>query len=587
MRWYGPIGNNKKWIKMNIQFKYFKTFCLLIAGAMITVSCKQYDNPPPVFEELKDLTTLQRKVLVISIDGLTGTELQEVAPANITALQKNSKYSYNALKTASSSGGWVSMLTGTSYAKHGIRNDNFEAHHEHDHNHGDIKSYRNILDYVTQYKAVKTAMVSSWDNLRYYVRNADFAPVVDDDVEVRDSAIALLETEQGLGVIFVNFRGVLDAGHNGGYSASNPVYKEAIVQSDGYVGDILEALKKRKNYEKEDWLVIVTTNHGGSSEDPENGFVLVYNPAFEEFELKKSGFNSVAFNPSSVYGEIPDDDGLYDAGATEDFTVQMDVKFNVQTRYPGFLSKSTALLGQSITGWLWMQSFNDATGKGNWGVVFGGTANGGAGKTQISGGSDVFVTGAWNTLTMVVKTTGGTTPTARTVSCYVDGVETGTGNILGVKSLSTLEQLRVGYRNVDNGGTGLNMNVANLTYFNTALNSATVQSTFGLQDITQHPNYANVIGFWPMDEGTEGTFFNKAPGGYDMPIHGLYRWDNLADLFPPSTTPEPITSTLSIPATASDIAALTMYWMKIEILADFSFDGKAYLKEFELEFLKD
>jgi hypothetical protein len=54
---------------------------------------------------------------VISIDGLTGTELQTVAPTNITTLQKNAKYSYNTLKTASDAAGWVSMLTGTSFVK--------------------------------------------------------------------------------------------------------------------------------------------------------------------------------------------------------------------------------------------------------------------------------------------------------------------------------------------------------------------------------------------------------------------------------------------------------------------------------------
>ncbi|WP_181182405.1 alkaline phosphatase family protein [Sphingobacterium lumbrici] len=559
-----------------------------MAGVILASGCKQYDNPPPVFEELKDMTALPRKVLVISIDGLTGTELEKVAPTNIATLQKNGKYSYNTLKGASDAGGWVSMLTGTGFAKHQISSDNFERTQESDNQHGEIKSYRNVLDYVTQYKSVKTAMVTPWETLRNYVRNADYTPQVETDLSVKDSTVALLGSVQSLGTIFVNFRDVLEAGKNGGYLASNTAYKNAIVKSDEYIGNILTAVRARTNYEKEDWLIIVTTNHGGSKEDPVNGFTLVYHPDFKEFELKKTGFNGILFNPSTVHAEVHDDHGLYDAGATKDFTVQMDVKFNVATQYPGFLSKSTAMSGGTFTGWLWMQSVGTA-GVGNWGIVFGGTQNGGSGKNQISNanGTMPISDGKWHTLTMTVKTTGGATPTARTMTAFIDGVQTVTGNLLNNRSLTVEEGLRVGYRNVDNGGTGLSTYSANLAYFDKALDASTIANTHGLKDITQHPDYANLIGFWPMDDGTEGICFNKAPGGYNMQLAGPYSWKNLADFYPPGTYPEPVTSSLSIPTTNSDIAALILYWMNIEILSDFGFDGKPYLTNFELEFLKE
>ncbi|WP_316827806.1 alkaline phosphatase family protein [Pedobacter miscanthi] len=553
--------------------------CVCTIGVLGYSSCKKYANPPAVYEDLKPLNAGQRKILVISIDGLTGTELQAVAPTNIATLQKNSKYTYNTLKTGSDAAGWVSMLTGTSSVKHQISNDNFErtAGSGVD-EHAPIVSYRNVFDYITQYKSVKTAFVTPWLNLRNYMKNADFLPVVSTDLAVKDSTVSILNSQTALGTMVVNFRDVEAAGDNGGYLATNANYKNAIVKSDEYVGNILTALKARKNYANEDWLVIVTSNHGGSSANPTNGFTLVYNPVFKPFELKKSGFNPVLFNNNSGRATLSNDNNLYDAGETKSFTVQMDVKFNsVPTGYASFFSKSTNLSSQVITGWQWALYPG-----GKWVITVGGSLNGGKGKTETASadapGTD------WHKLTMTVEYVNSTT---RNLNMYIDGKRqtTAATNISANKSLSTTEAFRVGHRTGDND-TPTSFYGANLSYFNTALSEAVINSNLSLKDITKHSNYANLIGYWPMDEGTEATFFNKLPVGYNMSLSGVYSWANLGSAYPPGTTPEPITSTLSIPSTVSDVSALALYWMNINILADFGFDGKPYLKNFELEFLK-
>ncbi len=566
-------------MKILNKFKNYTAIALLIP--ICFTACKKYANPPAIYEELKPLTAGQRKIIVISIDGVTGTELQTIAPTNIATMQKNSKYSYNTLKTPSDAAGWVSMLTGTSFTKHQISSDNFErTPGSSNDEHGNITSYRNVFDYITQYKSVKTALVTPWANLRSYMRNADFAPVVSTDVAVKDSTVNILNTQAGLGTIFVNFREVEAAGANGGFTAANANYKNAIVKADEYVGNILTALKARKNYANEEWLVVLTSNHGGSSANPTNGFTLVYNPAFKPFELKKSGFNPVLFATTTSRAVVPNDNGLYDASDTKSFTVQMDTKFNsTNVNYPTFLGKSTNLTGGTITGWQWGH-YGD-----QWSVTLGGSANGGQGKLQYNA---VTAPGTgWHTLTMSVNTTvnGLGVATARTLKLYIDGNLETTSNILVHKSLTTAELLRVGHRKGDTD-TPTPFYGANLAYYNVALSDAVIKANVALKDITQHPNYVNLVGFWPMDEGTEGTFFNKAPLGYDMSLSGVYSWTNLGALYPPGTTPEPITSSLSIPSTVSDVSALALYWMKINILPDFGFDGKPYLKSFEIEFLK-
>ena len=73
---------------MKLNFKLYTTLTLLLIGVSIIAGCKKYDNPPPVFEEIKDLSTAQRKVLVITIDGLPGAELQKSLPANMAMMKR-------------------------------------------------------------------------------------------------------------------------------------------------------------------------------------------------------------------------------------------------------------------------------------------------------------------------------------------------------------------------------------------------------------------------------------------------------------------------------------------------------------------
>ncbi|MCZ4244865.1 alkaline phosphatase family protein [Pedobacter punctiformis] len=553
------------------------SFAILCVGLTI-VGCKKYDNPPPVFEELDNSDrVIQRKVLVISIDGVTGSELNTIAPPIITDLAKTGKYTYNVLRGAvtTDASSWVSMLTGTSYSKHQIKDDVTFRRPPADDEHGAVVYYRNVLDYVMQYKSIKTAFVTPWSQLRGYMKQADYAPNVSTDIAVKDSTINLLNTSNSLGAVIVNFKDVQTAGLAGSFTASNAGYKAAILKSDEYVGNILTALKARKNYAAEDWLVIVTTNHGGSEADSKPGFIVLSNKNFKGQEVKKSGFNTVLFNNTSINASVPNDNGLYDSGSSKDFTVQMQVKFNSLTSYPGFLSKGSNLDLSKMTGWLFME-----TGS-NWAAVLGGTGNGGTGKTQINGGAIGDL--QWHTLTMTVKTVNATT---RTVSTYTDGNLNATANISNTKSLATTEKLTLGYKNVDNGGGALNFHGADLIYFNTALDAATIKANIALKDITKHPNYANVTGYWPINEGGEGLATNAAPGGYDMFLNGGFTWKGLGIDVPASVTPDANATGKSIIVTPATITAAAMYWLKIPILPEFGIDGNPVLNQFEVEFLK-
>ena len=54
-----------------------------------------------------------------------------------------------------------------------------------------------------------------------------------------------------------------EAGHGSGYYPYSKEYQEAVRTSDGYIGEVLAAIAARPTFADEDWLVVVTADHGG------------------------------------------------------------------------------------------------------------------------------------------------------------------------------------------------------------------------------------------------------------------------------------------------------------------------------------
>ncbi len=52
-------------------------------------------------------------------------------------------------------------------------------------------------------------------------------------------------------------------GHRYGFSPHVPEYMQAIENVDRHVGRLIEAIRNRSTYDEEDWLIVMTTDHGG------------------------------------------------------------------------------------------------------------------------------------------------------------------------------------------------------------------------------------------------------------------------------------------------------------------------------------
>ncbi len=64
-------------------------------------------------------------------------------------------------------------------------------------------------------------------------------------------------------VIFFTFEHTDHAGHDTGFSNSNKDYVKACKDADEFGKIVLDAISSRSTYDEEDWLIVISTDHGG------------------------------------------------------------------------------------------------------------------------------------------------------------------------------------------------------------------------------------------------------------------------------------------------------------------------------------
>lgn len=224
----------------------------------ITQPYAQAETPPVNFST--------HKALLIGVDGMQYEKLQEaiqqgMAP-NIAGLKLAKSYIGGVGATSTeqstlSGPGWTTILTGSWVNRHKISENN--------------DSLRNqapslFKQLKTAEPQRKTASIVSWNTI-----NDNFADDIAHgyiNLAIKCSGIdpcvadkASYELEHGQSdLVFAHFNEPDNTGHNHGFT---PKYQNAIQGVDAQVGQLLSALERRKNtYPDEDWLVIVTPDHG-------------------------------------------------------------------------------------------------------------------------------------------------------------------------------------------------------------------------------------------------------------------------------------------------------------------------------------
>lgn len=73
----------------------------------------------------------------------------------------------------------------------------------------------------------------------------------------------LREIEAGTDCVFGIFEAPDYNGHSTGFSNRNPRYAASVCRLDNIAFRLLEAVKSRPTYAQEDWLILITSDHGG------------------------------------------------------------------------------------------------------------------------------------------------------------------------------------------------------------------------------------------------------------------------------------------------------------------------------------
>ena len=558
---------------------------------LVVPSCKKYYDPPPYFEaETDTVKPSNRKLLIIAIDGAAGREYKKIAPPVLTGLEVHSKFSWDAVsdEVTTDAASWETLMTGVSYSKHGIYDSSFIFSQPIT---GDgppvIKDYPSFFSYIlsSSRSDMNTSFVTQWGNLlTRLVPQVENPVLVSSDEAVKDSTVARIKNTNS-DLIVADFNSVCVAGRASSFSATAPAYKDAVLKVDSYIGELMTALKSRPEYNKsEEWLVIITGTHGGvgnsyggGSADEANVVSFYYNENFLQKEFIKGGsFSGVAIqgtNDQAVKAQVLNDGGLYDPGTGEQ-TIQIKIR-GTAGAYPHFFSKMAKW--PSTPGWSMF------TGGSSWAISVRSTTSG---EIRIQPGTPNVFDGLWHTLTVVFADSA----SKRWVRRYTDGVRTDQTDISSAYNSGgtfvSPSPLTIGW-GADPGMPAANFYPADAMIFDTALSDDEIKNNVCLTDITKHPEYANLIGYWPASDAFGGSFSNNAPG-YNFPatIEGNFKWDALQDL-PCSITPAPDDPKIgSLLVKSVDLVTNSLYWLKIPTQDSWGLDGTAWLTDYEIEFLK-
>jgi hypothetical protein len=208
----------------------------------------------------------RHKALLIGIDGVQYEQLRQVIDAGkapvIASFQPAMSYTGGIVGTSTqqttySGPGWATVLTGAWANRHRIASND--------------SGLRNKTDSLFKLISLSsptrhTASIVSWNPINDNFADDLSAGFIElgvkcggDDQCATERTIQELRTGN-FDFIFVHLDQPDDAGHENGFG---PSYQDAIAKSDRQIGLILDALGKRKHENAdEDWLVIITTDHG-------------------------------------------------------------------------------------------------------------------------------------------------------------------------------------------------------------------------------------------------------------------------------------------------------------------------------------
>jgi hypothetical protein len=213
-------------------------------------------------------------VLLIGLDGVRVDVLADARTPNLDALAAAGFFA-DSVRTADptvSGPCWSSMLTGVWPAKHGVLGNEFSMVMVA--SGAAIYPGAALIDYAASKAAMLATAVVDWPPLGSPASGGPLLSSRVDRIELFDgdslgyhaadsmsvdAAVRAL-AEADLDAAFVYLGDIDVVGHEHG--TLGPEYRAAIEWADTRVGMLVDAVRRRETFDGEDWLVIVSADHG-------------------------------------------------------------------------------------------------------------------------------------------------------------------------------------------------------------------------------------------------------------------------------------------------------------------------------------
>lgn len=504
-----------------------------------------------------------KKVLIIGIDGCRPDGITAANTPNLDALMANATYSLDArcLFTTSSGPGWTSMLSGVWQDKHGVTNNSYVGNN--------FATYSHFFKYIESSNSDhRTVSIVQWNPINDQMASLEADVVInaatDEDVK---NAVAYELVNNDPTALFVQLSNVDFAGHGTGFTPNNPNYISAIETVDTQIGVMVSALKIRKTYDNENWLILLSTDHGGlgtshggPSDEERTMFIIASGDKIPNKEIKKTiaqitvppatnCLNSVtelSFEDTVV--QVPHE-GNFNFGSNQDFSVEC----RIRSKNPGDVGVIAKKNWSSGVNAGFVFSFKPSNS--NFKVNIGDGTN----RVDVDAGE--ITDNEWHTVSATFDRDG-------ELKVYVDG------ELKNSASISTIG-------NIDNNlpftiGADGNLNwkykgsLAEVRLFNTVLEASEIDSWKCKVLDNTHPKYANVLGHWKLTDGSDTIINDTSGNNYNGDLsNGVWKDATV-------NTIETISNYDDTPRTV-DVAVTALSHLCIPIQASWNLEGNSII----------
>lgn len=252
---------------------------------------------------------IQPKVLLIGIDGLLQNHSQRLIDPktmpNLHEMKFFNSYTGGVTGTKNqavtlSGPGWNTILTGTWVWKHGIANNAIPQ----------TPKVPTLFKYIKEkYPNYYTASIYDWNAFKGYFSNDskyidvnEFNAPNGSDYSNSDrinfeTAQRLIKDKADLGFAFVYFGNADEVGHHSGLGRD---YENSIVEIYNFIETLISEVNTRKKERpNEDWLIVITTDHGRDKRGQHGGNTLNEKKTFIAFNKAPNDvFSQLSVNPN-------------------------------------------------------------------------------------------------------------------------------------------------------------------------------------------------------------------------------------------------------------------------------------------------